>query len=87
MKDLGETKKVLGLEIERDRKGGKVSLIHKEYLKKVPQKFHINGDTKSISTSLAPHFKLKTIVSPISIEEREYMTHVPFANAVGSLII
>ena len=26
MKDLGESKKVLGIEIERDRKGGKVSL-------------------------------------------------------------
>jgi len=25
MKDLGEAKKVLGMEIERDRKGGKVS--------------------------------------------------------------
>ena len=35
MKDLGETKKVLGMEIERDRKGGKVSLTQKGYLKKI----------------------------------------------------
>ena len=35
MKDLGEVKKVLGMEIERDRKGGKVSLVHKRDLKKV----------------------------------------------------
>jgi len=34
MKDLGETK-VLGMEIERDRKGGKVSLTQNGYLKKV----------------------------------------------------
>ena len=41
MKDLGEVKKVLGMEIERDQKSGKVSLTQKEYLKKVLQKFNI----------------------------------------------
>jgi len=35
MKDLSEVKKVVGMEIERDRKGGKVSLTQKGYLKKV----------------------------------------------------
>ena len=29
MKDLGEVKKVLGMEIERDRRSGKVSLTQK----------------------------------------------------------
>ena len=48
MKDLGEAKKVLGTEIERDRNGGKVSLTQKEYLKKVLQKFNINSNTKSV---------------------------------------
>jgi len=55
-------------------------------LKKVLQKFNINDDTKSISTQLAPYFKLKAIISPTSIEEREYMTHVPYTSAVSSLI-
>jgi len=32
MKDLGEAKKVLGMEIERDQKSGKVRLTQKEYL-------------------------------------------------------
>jgi len=35
MKDLGEVKKVQGMEIERDRKSGKVSLMQKGYLEKV----------------------------------------------------
>jgi len=74
MKDLGEAKKVLGIEIERNRKGGKVSLTQKGYLKKVLQKFNINGDMKSVSTLLDSHFKLKATMSPTSIEEREYMT-------------
>jgi len=86
MKDLGKVKKVLGMEIERDWKSGKVSLTQKGYLKKVLQKFNINDDTKSVSTPLAPHFKLKATMSPITVEEREYMTHVPYASAVGSLM-
>jgi len=75
MKDLGDAKKVLGMKIERDWKGGKVSLTQKGYLKKVLQKFNINDDMKSVSTPFATHFKLKTIMSPTSVEEREYMTH------------
>jgi len=35
MKDLGEVKKVLSMEIERDCKGDKISLTQKEYLKKL----------------------------------------------------
>ena len=61
-------------------------MTQKEYLKKVFQKFNINGDTKYVSTSLAPHFKLKTSISSTTVEEREYMTHVPYASAVGSLM-
>jgi len=63
MKDLGKAKKVLGMKIERDRDSGKVRLTQKGYLQKVLQKFNINDDMKSISTSLAPHFKLRAIVS------------------------
>ena len=48
MKDLSEAKKVLGMEIERDSKSGKVSLTQKRYLKKVLQKFNLNDDTKFV---------------------------------------
>ena len=41
MKDLGEAKKVLGMEITRDRRSGKVSLTQKGYLQKVLQRFNI----------------------------------------------
>ena len=56
MKDLAEEKKVLSMEIKRNWKGGKISLIQKGYLKKVFQKFNINDNTKSINTLLAPRF-------------------------------
>jgi len=41
---------------------------------------------KSVSTLLALHFKLKATMSPTTIEKSEYMTHVSYASAVGSLI-
>jgi len=41
---------------------------------------------KSVSTLLATHFKLKATMSPTFVEEHEYMTHVPYASAVDSLI-
>jgi len=62
MKYLGKAKKMLGMEIERDRRSEKVILAQKEYLKKVLQRFNINGDVKSVSTPLAPHFKLKATI-------------------------
>ena len=58
MKDVGEAKKVLRMEIERDKDNDKVRLTQKGKLQKVFQKLNINGDTKSVSISLAPHFKL-----------------------------
>ena len=44
MKNLGEAKKVLGMEIERDGRSGKVSLTQKGYLLKILQRLNINGD-------------------------------------------
>jgi len=86
MKDFGEVKKVLSMTIERDHKDSKVSLTQKGYLKKILQKININDDTKSISTPLAPHFKLKATISPTTVEKREYMTYVSYASAIGSLM-
>jgi len=86
MKDLDEAKKVLGMEIERDRKSGKVSLTLKGYLQKVLQRFNIDSDTKSVSTLLASHFNLKATMSLTTVEEREYMTRMPYASTVGSLM-
>ena len=83
MKDLSEAKKVLGMEVERDRRSGKVSLTQKGYLQKVLQRFNVDKYTKSVSTPLAPHFKLFFTMFSKTVEEREYMTHVPYASAIG----
>ena len=42
MKDLGAAKKILGMEIKRDRGVGKLFLTQKNYLKKVLERFGMN---------------------------------------------
>jgi len=39
---------------------------------------------KSVSRTLAPYFKLKATIT--SVEEREYITHIPDASVFGSSI-
>ena len=39
-----------------------------------------------MSSLLAPHFKLSARMSLKTINDREYMSHVPYASAVGSLM-
>ena len=39
MKDLGATKKILGMEIHRDREASKLFLSHKSYIEKVLEHF------------------------------------------------
>ncbi|KAF5951571.1 hypothetical protein HYC85_009515 [Camellia sinensis] len=74
------------MEIKRDRKKGTVCLTQTQYLKKVLDRFGINGKTKAVSTPLAPHFKLSASLSPHTEEERKHMAQVPYANAVGALM-
>ena len=42
-------------------------------------------DTKSVSTLLASHFKLK-VMPPTTIEESKYMSHVSYSSTVGCLM-
>ena len=57
MKDLGATKKILGIRIKRDRKNHKLTLSQGEYIEKVLKRFRIQNE-KQISTPLEIHFKL-----------------------------
>lgn len=43
-------------------------------------------DAKSVSTPIAPHFKLSTLQCPSTDEDIEYMSRVPYSSAVGSLM-
>ena len=85
MKDLGAAKHILGMEIHKDRKNGKLWLSQQKYVEKVLEKFSMNN-VKPVNVPLASHFKLSSILSPRADEEKQYMSHVPYANAVGNLM-
>ncbi|KAG8478386.1 hypothetical protein CXB51_028195 [Gossypium anomalum] len=85
MKDLGQAKKILGIEILRDKKTSKLYLSQKGYIEKVLCRFNIQS-AKPVSTPLAAHFRLSSALSPQSNDEIEYMSHVPYSSEVGSLM-
>ncbi|KAG8489007.1 hypothetical protein CXB51_016978 [Gossypium anomalum] len=86
MKDLGPAKKILGMEILRDKKASKLYLSQKGYIEKVFCRFNMQS-AKPVSTPLAAHFRLSSALSPQSNDEIEYMLHVSYSNAVGFLIL
>ena len=85
MKDLGAAKRILGMEITRDRSNRKLFLSQKSFAEKVIRRFGMEK-AKVVSTPLAVHFKLSASLSPKSDDERKYMEKVPYSSAVGSLM-
>jgi len=85
MKDLGPTKKILGMKITRDKKKGILQLSQVEYINRVLYRFNME-DAKPVNTHLASHFHLSKDQSPHTDEERECMAKVPYASAIGSFM-
>ena len=84
-KDLGVAKKILGMEITRERSSRKLFLTQKGYIERVIERFGMKG-AKSVVTPLAPHFRLSSKQSPVTEEEKASMEYVPYASAIGSLM-
>ena len=84
MNDLGEANKVLGIKIERDRDSCKVSSkrVFEEGIAEVQHQWRYEFCKHTIGFS----FQVKSYMSPTSVEEREYTTHVPYASAVDNLM-
>ena len=85
MKDLGAAKQILGMRIIRDKANGTLKLSQPKYVKKVLSKFNMN-EIKPVSTPLGTHFKLSKEQLPKTKEERDYMSKVPYASAIDSLM-
>ncbi|RVW38125.1 Retrovirus-related Pol polyprotein from transposon TNT 1-94 [Vitis vinifera] len=85
MKDLGAAKQILGMRIIRNKANGTLKLSQSEYVKKVLSRFNMN-EAKPVSTPLGSHFKLSKEQSPKTEEERDHMSKVPYASAIGSLM-
>ncbi|GJZ93814.1 retrovirus-related pol polyprotein from transposon TNT 1-94 [Tanacetum coccineum] len=85
MKDLGATKKILGMEIWRNKKAGRLWVSQEKFIEKVLQAFFVD-QSKPVSTPLAAHFKHDRSTISGTDKEVKYMKTVPYSSAVGSLM-
>jgi len=85
MKDLGLAQQILGMQIMGDRKNKRLWLSQEKYIKKVFDRFNMK-DAKPVVTPLAAHFKLSTELCPSNDKEKEEMSKIPYASAIGSLM-
>ena len=73
------------MRIIRDKANGTLKLSQSEYVKKALSRFNMN-EAKPVSTPLGSYFKLSKEQSLKTEEERDHMSKVPYASAIGSLI-
>lgn len=85
MKDLGPAKKILGMEITRNRKELRLELSQCDYIEKVLKLFQMEK-AKPVKTPIGIHFKLKSATDKELKEQSEAMSKVPYANVMGSVM-
>ncbi|CAJ2651441.1 unnamed protein product [Trifolium pratense] len=85
MKDLGNAKRILGMDILRDQSKGELFLSQHDYLKKVVERYRMS-DSKVVNTPLGHHSKLSIKQCPQSEDERKKMESTPYASGVGSIM-
>lgn len=85
MKDLGHARKILGMEILRDRSSSSLVLSQKDYIKKVLKTFGME-ECRAVSTPLGSQFKLASLTKDNEAEQTRGMEDIPYTSAVGSLM-
>ncbi|GJW05230.1 retrotransposon protein, putative, ty1-copia subclass [Tanacetum coccineum] len=85
MKELGPTRKILGMEIVRDRGSRTLKVSQSGYLQKILNNYRMDN-SKSVSVPLGAHFKVSLKDCPSYDWDVERMSKVPYANVVGSLM-
>ncbi|KAH9779695.1 Integrase catalytic domain-containing protein [Citrus sinensis] len=85
MKELGKAKRILGMDIIRNRSKKILFLTQQSYIKNVLVRFGMN-DAKQMQTPLANHFKLFAAQCPQTKAKQQKMACIPYSSAVGSLM-
>ena len=83
MKDLGDAKLLLGLQIDRLSEG--LFIHQQDYAIKILHQFRMI-DCKPVSTPCAPGDKFTTEQSPTTPEAKEAMKLIPYREAIGMLL-
>jgi len=85
IKGLEVAKKILAMEIYRDRWVWKSHLLQKRYIYKVLECFDMKN-VKLVSTLLASYFKLSASLLSKSKEKEDKMPQVPYSSVVSRLM-
>jgi len=83
--DLGELHWLLGIEVRRNREKLTISLSQRSYIESIMRRFGLDA-LKPISTPMDPNAKLSVAQNPSTGAEYAAMCHVPYREAVGSIM-
>ena len=85
MKDLGEDACILGIKIYRDRSKRLIGLSKSAYIDKVLKRFSMQ-DSKRGYLPMSHGITLRKSQCPNTRDERERMSEIPYASAIGSIM-
>jgi len=85
MKDMGEARYILGVEITRNRYKKLFGLSQEAYFNKILERFQMHY-SKPMDTLVEKGLTLNLDQCPIIDEEKERMSNIPYASVVGSLM-
>ncbi|KAK9043347.1 hypothetical protein V6N11_071692 [Hibiscus sabdariffa] len=85
MKDLGETTYILGVKIYRDRSRRLLGLSQSTYIDKVLKRFSME-ESKRGFLPMRHGISLSKEMCPSTPQERERMSQIPYASAIGSIV-
>ena len=85
MKDLGEANYILGIKLLRDRKKKVLALSQALHIDKILARFSMENSKKG-TLPFRHGVHLSKEKSPKTVEQKEHMSRIPFASAVGSLM-
>ena len=85
MKDLGEASYILGIKIYRDRSRRMIGLTQGTYIEKVLKRFSMENSKRGL-IPMSHGVSLSEKMYPKTPGERERISKIPYASAIGSIM-
>ena len=85
MKDLGDASYILGMRIYRDRSRRMIGLSQSTYIDKVLHRFGMQNAKRGY-VPVSQGITISKDQCPNSLDEKDHMSKVPYASAIGSIM-
>jgi hypothetical protein len=85
MKDLGEVRHILGIQVHRDRQARVLSIDQSAYIKTIVTRFGM-WESKPVMTPMDPGTKLSKAQCPATSDEKQAMDKVPYQACLGAIM-